>query len=284
MARRSWPRSGPSSPPAARGRCAATIWSRLSSRSRRAAGQVRAQGRGSCAGKRPDDDRFQRRRVLSSCRRKPRRPPAGGLVGRLRRHPSNWRPRAGRALPASKQDFARLMLGLFAASFDGYPLTFTYVGQAEAPQGKADVLEARGPANFAMRLFVYRDTHLPVMVTWQGGPRPGRARTRTRRGGAPAAPAPGAAAPDQREAAGTSAWTGAGPRTSGSPPAGEPGRGPAQRRRKTGCISPTTVMSTDSSGRSGCAARSVPTPSKKPRSTASGPIRKSIRRNSRFRR
>ena len=74
-----------------------------------------------------------------------------------------------------KQDFARLMLGVFAGSFSSYPLTFTYIGQAEAPQGMADVLEAKGAPNLTMRLFVYRDTHLPVMVTWQGGgPGPGR--------------------------------------------------------------------------------------------------------------
>src|SRR5215210_2163847 len=59
-----------------------------------------------------------------------------------------------------KQDFARLMLGMFASSYSAYPLTFTYVGQAEAPQGKADVLEATGPANFKMRFFVAGDTHL----------------------------------------------------------------------------------------------------------------------------
>src|SRR5262245_46395835 len=35
--------------------------------------------------------------------------------------------RAGRAVGA-KQDFARLTLGMFAASFAGYPLTFTYIG------------------------------------------------------------------------------------------------------------------------------------------------------------
>src|SRR5580765_1303069 len=35
-----------------------------------------------------------------------------------------------------KQDFARLALGMFATSFPGYPLTFSYIGQAEAPQGK----------------------------------------------------------------------------------------------------------------------------------------------------
>ena len=43
-------------------------------------------------------------------------------------------------LATVKQDFARLTLGMFAASFNGYPLTFIYVGKAEAPQGKADVI------------------------------------------------------------------------------------------------------------------------------------------------
>lgn len=72
-----------------------------------------------------------------------------------------------------KQDFARLALGMFAGSFPSYPLTFTYVGQAEAPQGKADVLDARGPDGVTLRYFINSDTHLPIMVTWQ--PPAGRA-------------------------------------------------------------------------------------------------------------
>jgi len=72
-----------------------------------------------------------------------------------------------------KQDFARIMLGMFASSFSGYPLTFTYAGQAEAPQGKADVLDAKGP-NVTLRLFIDRATHLPIMVTWPGQPNDNR--------------------------------------------------------------------------------------------------------------
>ena len=68
----------------------------------------------------------------------------------------------------TKQDFARLWLGMFAASFPSFPLTFTHAGRAEAPQGLADVLEAKGPANFTARLFVLQDTHLPIMLSWQG--------------------------------------------------------------------------------------------------------------------
>jgi hypothetical protein len=88
----------------------------------------------------------------------------------------------------AKQDFARLMLGLFATSSPSFPLTFTYAGQAEAPQGKAHVLDAKGPANFTARLFVSADTHLPIMVTWQQAAPPAR------RGGPPPGATPGARA------------------------------------------------------------------------------------------
>jgi hypothetical protein len=67
---------------------------------------------------------------------------------------------------ALKQDFAKLTLGMFATSFSSYPLTFSAAGQAEAPQGKADVIDVKGPGNFSARLFVMSDTHLPIMLSW----------------------------------------------------------------------------------------------------------------------
>lgn len=69
-----------------------------------------------------------------------------------------------------KQDFARLLLGMFASGTSSYPLTFTYAAQAEAPQGRADVLDVAGPAGFTARLFIHSQTHLPVMVTWEVRP------------------------------------------------------------------------------------------------------------------
>ena len=65
-----------------------------------------------------------------------------------------------------KQDFVRLTLGMFAASLSSYPVTFSYAGIAEAPQGKADVLDVKGEGDFSLRFFVHSDTHLPVMVSW----------------------------------------------------------------------------------------------------------------------
>ena len=74
-------------------------------------------------------------------------------------------PRKARVV-SLKQDFARLTLGMFAASFSGYPLTFRHVGQAEAPQGKADVIEVKGEGMFTLKLFINSQTHLPIMVSW----------------------------------------------------------------------------------------------------------------------
>ena len=99
------------------------------------------------------------------------------------------------------------MLGMFAGTPASFPLTYTYVGQAEAPQGKADVIDVKGPNNFAARLFI-ADNGLPLMLTWQapgppggapGGPPPGAAPGPP--GGAPAGPPPGAASPGAPAAA-----------------------------------------------------------------------------------
>ena len=69
-----------------------------------------------------------------------------------------------------KQDFVRLTIGMFASSLASAPLTFAYVGQAEAPQGRADVIDVKGEGTLAFRLFLNADTHLPIMVSWQQPP------------------------------------------------------------------------------------------------------------------
>lgn len=68
---------------------------------------------------------------------------------------------------ANKQEFSRWSLGLFAASFPSYPLTFAYAGRAQAPAGAADAINATSSDGFAVRLFIDTTTHLPAMVTWQ---------------------------------------------------------------------------------------------------------------------
>jgi hypothetical protein len=106
-------------------------------------------------------------------------------------------------LNTTKQDFARLALGFFADSLATFPMTFAYAAQAQAPQGTADVLDVRGPANFTAKLFIASDTHLPIMLSWQAPPTgvvvttPGQPAPRTIAPGAvvvAAPPAPAATA------------------------------------------------------------------------------------------
>ena len=89
-------------------------------------------------------------------------PPEGGRSG----GPAPLGP-AQQRVASVKQDFVRLTLGMFATSFPSYPLTFKYLAQGEAPEGKADILDVAGPVNFSARFVVQRDTHLPVMLMWQ---------------------------------------------------------------------------------------------------------------------
>jgi hypothetical protein len=103
--------------------------------------------------------------------------------------------RGGDAIGPSKttrEEFARLMLGAFAAAPTAFPLTFAYAAEAEAPEGKADVLDIAGPANFSARFIVQRETHMPVMLMWQApGPAgragPGASAAPSGRGAPPAA-------------------------------------------------------------------------------------------------
>jgi hypothetical protein len=115
-------------------------------------------------------------------------------------------------LAVLKQDFVRLTLGVFATSFPTFPLTFKYAAEAEAPEGKADVLDVTGPANFTARLLVQRDTHLPVMLIWQMPPA-GAGRGPGAPGAAPGVPPPAA--------------SGAPPAAAGAPPPAPRGGPPA---------------------------------------------------------
>src|SRR5687767_393077 len=110
-------------------------------------------------------------------------------------------------LNTTKQEFARLALGMFAKSLEAYPMTFAFAAQAQAPQGTADVIEVRGGGNFAARLFIASDTHLPIMLSWQAPPTnvvvttPGQPPPRTIAPGAVVitAPAPPAATASAEE-------------------------------------------------------------------------------------
>jgi hypothetical protein len=164
-------------------------------------------------------------------------PGAQGRAGAPPAAPSQAQLDAARnaRVAAVKQDFVRLTLGMFAGSFSSYPLTFSYVGQAEAPQGTADVLEAKAAGNFTARLFINSQTHLPIMVSWQqaagrGGPGRGMPGGPPPASGAPPSSVqlPSGTAATQRPAS-DAATRGSTPAPAGAPPAaaqGAPGGTP----------------------------------------------------------
>jgi hypothetical protein len=93
-------------------------------------------------------------------------------------------------LLAGRQDFARLALGMLASSLPVFPMQFSYGGQAESPDGKADIIDVKGDGDFEARLFIDTSTHLPLMLSWKAK-EPIRITSTFSRGG-PGAPAGGA--------------------------------------------------------------------------------------------
>lgn len=69
-------------------------------------------------------------------------------------------------LQTQKREFARLVLGLFGSSYAGYPVEFSYGGEAEAADGKAYVIDVKGEGDFTARLFIDAKTNLPLMQSW----------------------------------------------------------------------------------------------------------------------
>jgi hypothetical protein len=58
------------------------------------------------------------------------------------------------------------VFGLTGTAPVSFPVEFTYAGQAESPDGKADILELRGKDGFVARFFVDQQSHLPLMLSW----------------------------------------------------------------------------------------------------------------------
>jgi hypothetical protein len=89
-------------------------------------------------------------------------------------------------------ELQRLSLGLLLST----DAPVAWIGTAEAPDGKADVLEIRPPEGTPFRLFLDVSTHMPLMVTWQGAaPQAGRGGRRGQPQGQPPGQAGGAPPP-----------------------------------------------------------------------------------------
>ena len=63
-----------------------------------------------------------------------------------------------------RAELSRYLLGLLLRT----DAPATYAGMAEAPDGSADVIEVKPEQGPAMRLFIDRETRLPLMLSWRG--------------------------------------------------------------------------------------------------------------------
>jgi hypothetical protein len=93
------------------------------------------------------------------------RAPGAGMVGGTPTPEALEKQRA-QLMASSRREFARLMVGMTGGTSPEFPVEFVYAGQAEARDGKADILDVKGPDGFSARLFVDGKTHLPLMLTW----------------------------------------------------------------------------------------------------------------------
>jgi hypothetical protein len=67
-----------------------------------------------------------------------------------------------------RAEFARYMLALLLAPPRWVRVDFTYGGAAEAPDGRADVIDVKGQDGFVARLFLDGKTHRPLMISYRG--------------------------------------------------------------------------------------------------------------------
>jgi outer membrane lipoprotein-sorting protein len=72
------------------------------------------------------------------------------------------------ALRGARVEVSRLMLGWFGMAHPSINAEYTYAGQAESPDGKADLIDVKGADGFAARLFIDQQTHLPLVLSYQG--------------------------------------------------------------------------------------------------------------------
>jgi hypothetical protein len=72
------------------------------------------------------------------------------------------------AIRGQRAEMARLALALLLTAPPGVPIEFSYAGEAEAADGKADVLDAKGPSSFGAKLFLDKSSHRPLMLAYKG--------------------------------------------------------------------------------------------------------------------
>jgi hypothetical protein len=89
----------------------------------------------------------------------------GGMV-MIRPMSDDPKARAGQ-LRMMREELARHLLVWLLTSPANFPVEFSYAGEAESKDGKADALDIKGPEGFNARLFLDKQTHIPLMLSYR---------------------------------------------------------------------------------------------------------------------
>jgi len=81
-------------------------------------------------------------------------------------------------IDAARVEFARIVIALLLAAPASYPVEFKYAGEAQMDKDRVDMLDASVPGQFALRIFVNKQTHQPVLMTYDAPAKPGAAAGR----------------------------------------------------------------------------------------------------------
>lgn len=91
-----------------------------------------------------------------------------GLMIRTPPTPAAGSDAEAQALRNSRAELARMTLALLLSTPSTMPIDVTSAGEAESPDGKADVLDLKGPGSFAAQLFLDKTSHRPLMLMYRG--------------------------------------------------------------------------------------------------------------------
>lgn len=91
----------------------------------------------------------------------------GGMM--MVRRPGGDNPHAqAQQQNAVRAEMARTMIGWLLTTPSSFPVEYKFAGEAESPDGKADVLEVKGANDFAVRLFLDQKSHKPLLLAYKG--------------------------------------------------------------------------------------------------------------------
>lgn len=108
-----------------------------------------------------------------------------GMMIRTPPPPSPGTPEEAQQLKNSRAEFARIMASLLLTSPRSLPIEFTYGGEAESPDGKADVIDMKGDGGFVAKLMLDKQSHQPLVLSYRGVSPQIRVQTQTVQGPLP---------------------------------------------------------------------------------------------------